>query len=36
VNIKNALATEGWMKTAEFEWLAEKASKLRTIVEVGS
>jgi predicted O-methyltransferase YrrM len=36
VNIKNALATEGWMKTAVLEWLAEKASKLRTIAEIGS
>ena len=31
MNIKNALATEGWMKPSELEWLAEKASTLRTI-----
>ena len=36
MNIKNALATEGWMKTAELEWLAEKAANLRYVVEVGS
>jgi predicted O-methyltransferase YrrM len=36
VNIKNALATEGWMKTGELEWLAKKASKLQYVVEVGS
>ena len=36
MNIKNALATEGWMKTSELEWLAEKASHLRSVVEIGS
>jgi len=36
VNIRNALATEEWMKTSELEWLAEKASLLRYVVEVGS
>ena len=36
MNIKNALATEGWMKPSELEWLAEKASNLRYVVEIGS
>jgi predicted O-methyltransferase YrrM len=36
VNLKNALATEGWMKPAELKWLAKTASKLRSIAEVGS
>ncbi len=36
MNIKDALATEGWMKPSDLEWLAEKASTFQTIVEVGS
>ena len=36
MNLKNALATEGWMKPAELEWLARKASKAQRIAEVGS
>lgn len=36
MNIRNALATEGWMKASELEWLAETAANLRTVVEIGS
>ncbi len=36
MNLKNALATEGWMKPAELKWLAKQASKMHSIVEVGS
>jgi len=36
VNLRNALATEGWKKPAVLEWLAEKAANLRYVAEVGS
>lgn len=36
VNIERALALGGWMSEQELTWLAEQASKCKTIVEFGS
>ena len=36
IDITRALAIEGWMTRAELQWLAERASEHRVIVELGS
>jgi predicted O-methyltransferase YrrM len=35
MNIENALAIQGWMDPHDLRWLAEKASRHTSIVEVG-